>query len=144
MEKYHYHHWNLWGYVKDMKITIHTIKNTKTIKAMVKFRMKHGHKPLPTKIWERIAFEIGGVDALISYVVVGNCDDGIVFVVEGAGTAEQVVKLPLNTIAKFPQDLQDIIFEARKTGEYNKISTIRDGAINMETGEVFMWKIGEF
>lgn len=127
-----------------MKIIVHTIKNPKTIKAMVKFRMKKGHKPLPTKIWEKIYLELGSVKLGIGYAVIGNCDKSKVFLIEGAGTAENIVNLSIDIIATFPKDLQDVIFEARKTGEYNKTSSVRDLAINMETGEIAMWKVGEF
>lgn len=126
-----------------MTIKIYTIDNPKTIKAMVKFRMKHGHKPLPIRIWEQIIFEIGSATLGVAQVVLGNCDDGKIFIVEGVGTAEEVVKLPLDTIASFPKGLQEIIFEARKSGEYNRISTVRGMAINKDTGQIAMWKMGE-
>jgi len=124
-----------------MAIKVYTIKDQKTIKTMVKFRYKYGHKPLPTEIWRRIHMEIGAASLEVPYVVIGNCDEGKVFIIEGAGTAEEVVTLPLETIAAFPKDVQDIIFEARKSGEYNKVTTRRSMSFNVMTGEIEMWKL---
>ena len=80
----------------------YVVKNKKTIKLIVKYRMAKGHKPLPTKVWERIYSELGMPESGTPWVCMADCDRGEVYIVEGLFRPSDVKQMAVEDIAKFP------------------------------------------
>ena len=118
---------------------IHKLYNQRTLKMIYDFAMANEHKPLPTKIWKRIYMDIAFTAPISIQAFIANLSEGHFYIIEGARSAEEIVKLPISEIMKFPRELQDIIFEARKRGDYNKTITFR--GVAEVGGTVHMWQI---
>jgi len=104
------------------------IKDKKTIKLMKRHRMKKGHVPMSTMIWQRIYQELGMPASGTPWVVMGNCTEGYTYVVEGLSGPSDVLHMAVEDIAKLPGALQEIIFEIRDGGvEFNNYRSVRGG-----------------
>ena len=127
-----------------MSFVVRQVMNKKTIKAIVKHRIRKGHTSLSKRIWESIYTELQIVpDKGQFFQLLSNCDGELVYIVnlpgwKGPLTADMIVNLPVEEIAKFPGGLQEIIFEARKTKDYNRTVTFfnaeatKEGRVNLE------------
>ena len=101
---------------------IHRIKNKKTLKALMKFRLRYGHVPLSSDLWMMIYKDI--VLAEGEHIIVSDCEKNV-FVVEGTNTATNLINAPPAVRATFPKELNEILDFAKKDGEWNKKITER-------------------
>ncbi|MEE9581173.1 MAG: hypothetical protein V3V74_07655 [Nitrosomonadaceae bacterium] len=118
---------------------LHKLYNKKTLKKIKTFGLNNPGKGLPTKLWKLIYLDLGFEGGIVFQAFFANIEDNHFFVIEGARTCEEIVKLPIAEIMKFPKELQELIFFARKTDDYNKSVTFR--GVAEVGGMVHMWKI---
>jgi hypothetical protein len=93
------------------------IRDKKTIKKMLAFRVKHGNGPFTLEIWKRIYRELGEPVKLQAWAVVGKTeDDGSkpeMYVLKGVPSPRALALMTVEEMKGLPIPVKEIILQLK-------------------------------